>query len=336
MCRLAFTSLQQKRSPPQKLAVVVDVFVFPQTRQESNQIRVKMKWKLIVLLSLLPSYAIAFAQVYSKAWLCAAGCRRAVDKTVFDVPKAVKNKCHPLYAQSLFACIAQYCTRHQTKVGLPSINETYCSSHGSPLPPYDFTAAHQLLSDNVTWVSYPAVRHGNYTTQVVPDQNFYQLAYDTEVWSDRPSSPGAYACRRTGLLMTPIYRMRAIPQRRSIGPSRMFSPPHSVGCAAANVFHSMSNIGFWALVLLIAASLHQLSLLRESARKSPVFDGTKSPASKKTGSWLQRNLLVASALPHSSAMVPNRLEALLVLAYILMNFVFCFLGYNYMKVSLLE
>lgn len=115
-------------------------------------------------------------QFWPEAALCVSACDRVLQRVKFKVPKKTAKQCHHLYVNSLFACVSPRCLEDELDIGFRNVNKT-CVSKGVPLPAFaPWTDFH-----NVSVVTWPDAKGKNLTTTIVPDADFFELAYDTEV-----------------------------------------------------------------------------------------------------------------------------------------------------------
>lgn len=129
-------------------------------------------------LSLLSAVPAAAWDYITPSHYCLAACAIVLDKVTFQVAnKTQKNACAGLYAESVFDCLATYCSEAEIKNGLHERNETCIIQHDTPLPPF-------VLSDSlsqVVKVTEKSVKTTNYTTAVVPDSTYFEIAFKTIV-----------------------------------------------------------------------------------------------------------------------------------------------------------
>jgi hypothetical protein len=125
---------------------------------------------------LFPSALVVFFAVaatalpfYPDSSLCVSACDRSVGQVNFDDDL----DCDGLYAKSIFACAAVYCTQHEIESGFPVVNKS-CHQAGLSLPPYART------TEATTLISKADIDQ-DFSSIVVPDRQFHALAYKTEV-----------------------------------------------------------------------------------------------------------------------------------------------------------
>ncbi|KAK4495065.1 hypothetical protein PRZ48_013392 [Zasmidium cellare] len=258
--------------------------------------------KALLLTSLLVTSASAITYL-QRSQYCVAACSAALNHVSFDgkqpasashgspVPCSDKN-----YVQSLFYCASIYCTPDEARSGLGYSNATCLSEAGKPLPNYLTFMGHPPSgpAEKVMRVSERDVKKQKYTQSVVPDQDFYDVGYDSTVAQNR-------ATYYNWNFAWALY-----------------------GYWGLVIFIGMSNRAIQYL-------RHRRSQLRLDLIKGESFGRQSNSPIARTGTWIRRHLVLPLAFGNhreTPFTVPTRVEGILIGLYVVMNFVFCFPGYH--------